>query len=48
MTVKFFMEFNSRKFAVGISHEKLVLTAEFKHKVFISLLWFEFGVKLKW
>lgn len=47
MTVRFFIEFNSRKFAVGVSHEKLTLTAEFKHKVFISLLWFEFGVKLK-
>lgn len=47
MTVKFFIDFNSRKFVVGAGHEKLALTAEFKHKVFISLLWFEFGVKLK-
>lgn len=45
MTVKFFIDFNSRKFGVGASHEKLALTSDFKHKLFISVLWFEMGVK---
>ena len=45
MTVKFFIDFNSRKFGVGVGHEKLSLTSDFKHKVFISILWFEVGVK---
>jgi hypothetical protein len=46
MTVKFFIDFNSKKFGVGAFHERLALTSDFKHKLFISLLWFELGVKL--
>jgi hypothetical protein len=45
MTVKLFIDFNSKKFGVGAFHERLALTAEFKHKLFIHVLWFEIGVK---
>lgn len=45
MTFKLFLEFNSRKFGIALIHERQSITAEFKHKLFIHFLWFEFGVK---
>lgn len=45
MLFKLFLEFNSRKFGFAFLHEKQFVSSEFKHKLFIHFMWFEFGVK---
>jgi len=45
MTVNIYIDFDSRKFGIGVFHEKKTLASEFKHHLFIHLLWFELGFK---